>query len=142
MTTQTTGHRFPIRISPISQALMIPFGVSRSRAFTQLADGKLHVRFGPMFDERVPLEDIKKAEVAHWPRWAGVGPRTDFRGNVGLVGSYDNTVKLTLKEPLKVNLFVVPVTCRQLYLSMEDAEGFLHEIREARTAQREHAKAA
>jgi len=88
MTTHTKGHRFQILITQFSRLLMIPFGVTRSRVYAQVQDGQLRVRFGPMFDERIPLDSIETAEVSRWPRWAGVEPRTNFRGAVGLVGSY------------------------------------------------------
>lgn len=142
MTTQVKGHRFPILITDLSQVFMIPFGVTRRRAFAQMQDGMLHVRFGPMFDERIPLENIKKVEASKWPRWAGVGPRTDFRGRVGLVGSYSNTVKLTLKKPMDVHLFVLPVTCQKMYLSLEDPERFIGDLGKPRVVQRPSAKAA
>ena len=142
MTAQAKGHRFPILITQLSQVLMIPFGVTRRRAFAQLQDGVLHVRFGPMFDERIPLDNVQKAEASKWPRWAGVGPRTDFRGRIGLVGSYSNAVKLTLKKPMDVHLFVLPVTCRQLYMSLEDPDRFVRDVSKPRAVQRESAKAA
>lgn len=142
MTTQAKGHRFPILITQFSQLLMIPFGVTKRRAFVQLQDGVLHVRFGPMFDERIPLDNIEAAEVSRWPRWAGVGPRTNLRGAVGLVGSYGNVVRLTLKEPMDVHLFVAPVSCRRLYLSLEDPDHFLQEIGMAPAAQPKATKAA
>jgi hypothetical protein len=107
---------------------MIPFGVTRRRAFVQFGDGEVHVRFGPMFDERIQLDNIESGEVSKWPRWAGVGPRTNLRGVVGLVGAYGNVVRLTLKEPMDVHLFLVPVSCRRLYLSLEHPDLFLQEI--------------
>lgn len=134
MTAQARGHRFPILISDFARVFMIPFGVSRRRAFVQVQDGNLHVSFGPMFDEGIPLDNIEAVERSRWPRWAGVGPRTDFRGRVGLIGSYSNTVKLTLKEPMSVRLFLVPVTCRKLYLSLEDPDAFIAELHKPETA--------
>jgi hypothetical protein len=142
MIAQAKGHRFPILITQFARVLMIPFGVSRRRAFAQLHDGELHVRFGPMFDERIPLDNIEGAEVSRWPRWAGVGPRTDFRGRIGLVGSYSNTVKLTLKDPIDVHLFVLGVTCRKLYLSLEDPDAFVREVSKPRAKRPEVVKAA
>jgi hypothetical protein len=142
MTAQAAGHRFPILITQLSQLLMIPFGVTRRRAFAQLQEGELHIRFGPMFDERIPLEKIEVAESVRWPRWAGVGPRANFRGSIGLVGSYSNVVKLTLKEPMDAHLFVVPVTCRRLYLSLEHPDRFLKELGRMPAEQPEAAKAA
>jgi hypothetical protein len=142
MTSQTRGHRFAILITQISQFLMIPFGVTRRRAFVQLQHDHLHVRFGPMFDERIPLDNIEAAELSRWPRWAGVGPRSNFRGAVGLVGSYGSVVKLTLKEPIDVHLFLVPVSCRRLYLSLERPESFLDAIGKAPARPTRAAKAA
>jgi len=142
MTAQVKGHRFPILITRLSQVFMIPLGVTQRRAFAQVQDGKLRVSFGPMFDERIPLDSIEAVEPSKWPRWAGVGPRTDFRGRVGLVGSYSNTVKLTLKEPVDVHLFVMPVACRELYMSLEDPDAFMQEISKPHAVQREAVRAA
>ena len=134
MTTQTQGHRFQISITQLAQLFMIPFGVTRARAYARLQDGDLRLRFGPMFDERIALENIGSAEIARWPRWAGLGPRTNFRGSIGLVGAYGDVVKLTLKEPVGAHLFVVPVSCSRLYLSLEHPEAFLKEISTAKAA--------
>jgi hypothetical protein len=142
MTTQTKGHRFGMRITPLSQALLIPFGVSSRRAYAQIRDGELHMRFGPMFDERIMLENIERAEVARWPRWAGVGPRANFRGTLGLVSSYGNVVKLTFKEPIDVHLYMVPVNARRLYLSLENPDEFLKTIGKAPAEEHVPAKAA
>ena len=137
MTTQAKSHRFAMRITPLSQVLLIPFGVSSRRAYAQVQDGQLHVRFGPMFNERVPLDNIVEADHAAWPRWTGIGPRTDFRGTVGLVSSYRDMVKVSFKEPISVDLFVVPVKCQHLFLSLENPDGFLKLIDKAPKASEE-----
>jgi hypothetical protein len=142
MTEHAKSHRFQILITQLSQALMIPFGVTRRQAYAQLQDGKLHIRFGPMFNERIRIENIASAEMAHWPRWAGVGLRTNLRGSVGLVGSVGNTVKLTLKEPQPVHLFLFPAKCESLYMSLEDPEGFLEAIGMGAHVKHARAKAA
>jgi hypothetical protein len=115
-------------ITQVPELLMIPFGVTHRRAFAQVGDSYVRFSFGPMFDERIPLDAIESAELASWPRWAGVGPRTNFRGVVGLVGSFRNVVRLTLKEPVEVRLFLVPISCRTLYLSLEHPDRFLEAI--------------
>lgn len=142
MPTSTKRHRFPILITEISELFMIPFGVTRRRAFAQVQDDKLRVRFGPMFDERIPLKNIESAGIARWPRWAGVGPRTNLRGAIGLVGSYRNVVRLTLKEPMDAHLFVAPVKCSRLYLSLEHPDRFLKEIGKAPSEQSQVKRAA
>ncbi|HEY5626190.1 MAG TPA: hypothetical protein VIT93_06850 [Dehalococcoidia bacterium] len=138
MTTQAKGHRFPILITEFSKLFMIPFGVTRQRAFAQVKDGELRIRFGPMFDERISLRNIEAADVSRWPRWAGMGPRTNFRGAVGLVGSYSNVIRLTLKKPVDVHLYLLPTSCRRLYLSLEHPDRFLEAIGKA---PKEHAVA-
>lgn len=128
MTEHAKSHRFQIQITGLSQALMIPFGVTRRQAYAQVQDGKLHVRFGPMFNERIRVDNIEAVEVTKWPRWAGVGLRTNLRGSVGLVGAYGSAVKLTLKETQPVHLYLFPGRCKRLYMSLEDPEGFMTAI--------------
>lgn len=142
MTTKPKRQRFPILITELSRLFMIPFGVTGRRAYVQLEEGELRVRFGPMFDERIPVKKIEAAETARWPRWAGVGPRANLRGAVGLVGSYSNVVKLTFKEPIDVHLYVAPVKCSRLYLSLEHPVAFLKAIGKAPAAKTEHKRAA
>lgn len=139
--TRRNAHRFGMPTQPASQLLLMPYGVASRRAYAQLSGGKLHVRFGPMFDEKIPLADIERAEVARWPRWAGIGPRTNFRGTVGLISSYGPAVKLTLARPVTVHLFVVPVKCRYLYISVDDPERFVEAVGK-RPGEGKHTKAA
>lgn len=126
----TTRHRFPILITGLGSALLMPFGVSRRQASVQIRDGKMHVQFGPMFDHSFDLDEVDSVGRATWPVWAGIGPRTNLRGAVGLVGAYRNIVRVTFKEPQRVRLFVVPVTCERLYVSLEDPDGFIEAVEE------------
>jgi hypothetical protein len=51
-------------------------------------------------------------------------------------------VKLTLKEPMDVHLFVAPVKCSRLYVSLEQPDQFLKEIGKAPSEQPEVRRAA
>lgn len=119
--------RFPILISPLWRYLLLPFGATPARSFAELKDGELHVRFGRLFDHRFPLEEVESVSLGHWPVWAGVGWRTNFRGSVGLIGTYVNTVEVRFKEPQRVRL-LVPVRCERLYLSVEDPHDFISAV--------------
>jgi hypothetical protein len=132
MPAKTHRHHFTFRVSNLGQVLLVPYGVGREKAFVEIRGDKLHVRFGPMFDERFPLSEIEDVAPAHWPLWAGLGPRTNFRGAVGLVGSYSGTVRVRFKSPQDVRLFVAPVKCDRLYLSLEHPDDFATAIGEAR----------
>lgn len=131
----TMRHRFPILISNLGAFLLLPFGVSRRQAVIHLRDGKMRVEFGPMFDETFDLEAVEGVETASWPIWAGIGPRTNLRGAVGLVGAYRNIVRVRFKEPQRVRLFMVPVSCQRLYVSLEDPHGFTDALEQHLTRQ-------
>ena len=120
--------RFPILISPLWRPLLLPFGATAERSFAEVEDGNLHVRFGFLFQHRFPLDQVEGASLAHWPLWAGIGWRMNFRGTVGLIGTYVNTVEVRFKEPQRVRL-LVPVRCRRLYLSVDDPRGFIAALR-------------
>ena len=125
MTTHARGHRFGMPTRPVSRLFLVPFGVTAEAAYAWVHEQTMRLCFGPMFDEKIALKNIEAAEAARWPRWAGVGPRTNFRGTVALISAYGDAVKLTLKEPIDVHLFVVPMKCRTLYFSVESADAFL-----------------
>lgn len=90
-----------------------------------------------MSDERIALENIEEAREA-----VGRGGAQDDRGTVGLIASYGKAVKVTFKEPIDVQLFVVAVKCRFPYNSIEDPDGFLKAIGKAPAEERAPAKAA
>ena len=144
MTAKTKAQRFPILISPLWRALLLPFGVTAERSFAEIEDGRLRVRFGQVFDQQFPVDEVEGADLSRWPLWAGIGPRTNFRGNVGLIGTYVNTVEVRFKEPQRVRL-LFPLTCQRLYVSLEDPHAFIAALgkRSAEAARApEHAKAA
>lgn len=122
--------RFPILMSPLWRPLLIPFGGKPERSFAEMDDGELHVRFGWLFDQRFPLAAVETAAPSHWPVWAGIGWRTNFRGTVGLIGTYVNVVEVRFKEPQRVRL-LLPMRCQRLYLSLEEPREFIAALREA-----------
>ncbi len=120
--------RFPILISPLWRPLLLPFGATADRSFAEIEDGQLHVRFGLLFDHRFPLEQVEGASTAHWPIWAGIGWRTNFRGTVGLIGTYVNVVEVRLKQRQRVRL-LLPLPCQRLYLSLAEPRAFIAALR-------------
>lgn len=119
------------------------FGITREQAYTEIsADAELHVEFGPVFDEWFRLEDIEEAVPAVWPLWAGIGPRTNFRGAVGIVGTYANVVMVRFKRSQVVRLLMVRVTCDRLYISLQDPRGFISAIGQAQEQLEEAGRAA
>ena len=122
--------RFPILMSPMWRPLLLPFGGTPERSYVELEDGELHVRFGWLFDQRFPLSAIEGASPSHWSVWAGIGWRTNFRGTVGLIGTYVNIVEVRFREPQRVRM-LLPFACRRLYVSLEEPREFINALRDA-----------
>ncbi len=116
--------RFPILMSPLWRPFLLPFGGTPERSYVELEDGALHVRFGWLFDHRFPLSQVEAASPSHWPVWAGIGWRTNFRGTVGLIGTYVRIVEVRFREPQRVRL-LLPTRCQRLYLSLEEPREFI-----------------
>jgi hypothetical protein len=73
---------------------------------------------------------VDAASPSHWPVWAGIGWRTNFRGTVGLIGTYVNIVEVRFKESKRVRM-LLPSACRRLYLSLEEPGEFIAALRKA-----------
>jgi len=132
-------HKFPMALSPVWRPLLWPIGVTGESAFAEISDGDFHVYFGRFFNYHFPVEEVEKVELGHWPVWAGIGARTNFRGTVGLIGTYVNVVEVVFKEPQRIRM-VVPVRCKRLFFSVEDPHAFVSAFRKYTIV--EQAKAA
>ena len=80
---------------------------------------------GIWFNESFTLDEIKgRSSPSDWPWWGGLGVKLHHHG-VGVVGSTEGVVNVALKEPRKVVREVIPSKCTQLWISVEDRDGFL-----------------
>jgi hypothetical protein len=118
-----TTKRFAMAVSPIWRPFLLGLGVTPKQSFIEIGEEDVHVHFGRL-EYYFPLEAVEEVSLATWPLWAGVGPRTNFRGVVGLIGTYVNVVKLTFKQPQQMRL-LVRTTCKQLFLSVEEPHAFI-----------------
>ena len=118
-----SNKRFAMAVSPVWRPALLVMGVTPKRSFVEIGDEDLHVSFG-RFEYQFPIEAIEEVAISKWPVWAGVGARTNFRGTVGLIGTYVNVVKVTFKEPQQMRL-LVKTSCRSLYFSLEEPHSFV-----------------
>lgn len=133
--------KFPLLISPRWRFLLMPFGVTRERAFVQVGERELRVSFGPLFDYRFPLEAVQKAVPARWPFWAGIGPRVDFRGTVAFVSAYEKTVEVRFKERQRLRM-LASLPCDRLVVSVEDPDALIAALSKRTFVAEQPAKAA
>ncbi len=122
--------RFLIRMSLLWRPFLLPFGGTPERSYVELEDGALHVRFGWLFDHRFPLSQVEAASPSHWPLLGGIGWRTNFRGTVGLIGTYVNVVEIRFKERQRLRM-LLPTSCERLYLSLQKPHDFINALQEA-----------
>ncbi len=122
--------RFPIRMSLLWRPFLLPFGGTSQRSYVELEDGVLHVRLGWLFDHRFPLTQVEAASPSHWPLLGGIGWRTNFRGTVGLIGTYANVVEIRFKERQRLRM-LLPTSCERLYLSLQKPRDFINALQEA-----------
>jgi hypothetical protein len=132
-----TNKRFALSISPLWRPALLVFGVTPKRSFIEIGGEDLHVCFGRL-EYHFPLEAVEDVTPSRWPLWAGIGARTNFRGAVGLVGTYVNVVKITFTERQQIRL-LVRTNCKALFLSVEEPHAFITALKKHTPV---HAKAA
>jgi len=111
-----------MRLDPWWRPLLLIGGATPSNSYVELSEDAVNFRFGWLFRRTLPRSDIEEAVPRRWPLWYGVGWRTNFRGLIGLIGSYQGVVEIHLRTPGRVwGLF----SLRRLAVSLEEPQRFL-----------------
>lgn len=123
--------RYPIKITDnlLLEPILHTFGVKPETTYAEIHDGVLEVSMGRWFHERIPLAAIAAVAPSEWPWWGGLGVKLAHHG-IGVVGSLDGVVNVKLKQPTKMHAIAV-VEAEQIWLSLEDRDGFLAALAEA-----------
>lgn len=103
------------------------FGGTDARSFVEIDGDAIHIRFGFLFDEKIPLANVVEVERQHWPLLAGIGWRTNFLDSVAVVGSHSNVVRLKISPRIRMKV-LLPVRVESLYVSVGDPDAFVAEI--------------
>jgi len=133
--------RYPIRVGARSRLLLrIAFGVTPGRAWAEIADGRIQVRFG-RFSFTAPVSDVVGWRIeGPWPWITAIGLRRSVRhGDISFAGSPRGGVRVDFRAPVRWWRLGVPAT----YYGVQDLEGFAAELaalgipgEDARTARR------
>ena len=123
--------RFAMKITDnfLLEPVLHTFGVRPETSYFEIEGGKLEVRMGIWFHESFALDNVARIAPSDWPWWGGLGVKLHHHG-VGVVGSTEGVVNVQLEVEQDV-CAVVKVKCSQLWLSVEDQEGFLRVLAEA-----------
>ena len=118
------GH-YRIRLDAVWRPLLLIFGGIQSNSFVDVTDEVVHFHFGFLFDRTVPRSDVESVSARSWPLWMGIGWRTNLRGMVALIGSYENVVEVKTRS--KHRLWGV-LRWDRIAVSLENPEGFVAEL--------------
>ena len=114
--------RFPIRFTGLNRA-MVALGLSPSRSWVDVDDTTLRVRMGWGFHLDAPLVTVRDARLDDRRAWSwGVH---GWRGSWLVNGSSSGIVRIDLDPPGRARTLGVPITVRELRVSVEDPDGLV-----------------
>jgi hypothetical protein len=117
------NRRFQIRIDPVWRPLLVLGGATRENSFVEVTDDAITFSLGLLFRRTIPRSEVKAAFRRSWPLLYGVGWRSNLRGVIGLIGSYDNVVEVRLHRRQRPAWLVFP--CDRICASLEDPDAFV-----------------
>jgi hypothetical protein len=119
-------NRYPIRIGSKSRLLLrVAFGVTPEKAWAEIADGVVRVRFGRS-ELAVPIAKVARWRIEGPWRWiTAIGIRMSIRHrDISFAGSPRGGVRLDFRAPVKWGILSLPAA----YYGVEDLEGFAAEL--------------
>jgi hypothetical protein len=105
---------------------MLIGGATKQNSYVEVTDGEVSFRYGALFNRTMPKSEVVDAYTREWPWWYGIGWRSDLRGVIGLVGSYQNVVEVKLASRSRA-WGVFP--CDRIAVSVEDPAGFIAAVK-------------
>jgi hypothetical protein len=120
------ANRYPIRIGSRSRLLLrVAFGVTPERAWAEIGDSVVRVRFG-RFEFTVPIATVTRWQIEGPWRWiTAIGVRMSIRHrDISFAGSPRGGVRLDFRAPVRWGILDIPAA----YYGVEDLEGFAAEL--------------
>jgi hypothetical protein len=118
--------RYPIRIGNRSRLfLRIAFGVRPDRAWVDVGDGAIRVRFG-RFEVTAPIADARRWRIeGPWLWITAIGVRMSIRHrDLSFAGSPRGGVRVDFDPRVRYRFFRLPA----VYYGVEDLDGFAAEL--------------
>jgi hypothetical protein len=117
--------RFPIRFTGLNRAMSV-LGLSPIRSWVEVGDGLLRVRMGWAFQLDAPLAAVRDARLDDRRVWAwGVH---GWRGRWLVNGSSSGIVRIDVDPPGRARMLGIPVSVRDLSVSVADPDGLIAAI--------------
>lgn len=117
--------KFAISYNRFFKTLATITGTGPGQSGVEVEADRIDVRMGWAFRASIPQSSVSKVEqVDRIPPRYGFGVH-GWNGRWAANGSQRGTVKVTIEPPAKGRVVFVPVTLRELYLSLEEPEAFV-----------------
>lgn len=117
--------KFAISYHPAFKGLATITGTGPGRSGVEVEAGRIEVRMGWAFRASISRSSVRKVEqVDRIPPLFGFGVH-GWNGTWAVNGAQRGAVKMTLEPAATGRVLFVPVTLRQLYLSLEEPEAFI-----------------
>jgi hypothetical protein len=93
-------------------------------SFVAVSPERTRIRFAGFVDTVIDNRDILGVRLTRRRPWAGVGVRTNLRGEVALVTAWGAVAELSLRRPVRVWLIpnLVPLRAERLVVSVRHPE--------------------
>jgi hypothetical protein len=125
-----SNQRFAIRRDGWVRPVLWLFGATTSQSYLEVGPEALRAHYGWVFDKRFAYPEIEGVTTGRWPWWGGLGWRSNLVGRLGLIGSYSGIVDIRLRRRRWLWFVVLPLSCKQLSVSLQDPQGFITALEE------------
>lgn len=116
----------PLVLVPILLGLVFLWTFSAAlrapTSFVAVSEKGMRIRFAGFVDVVVPLTNVAGARLTRWHIIGGLGVRTAFRGEVGLVSTWGEAVEVTFRQPVRIWVIprLLPARATRLTLSLRN----------------------
>ena len=114
--------RFPIRFTGLNRTMAV-LGLSPKRSWVEVGDETLRARMGWAFKLDAPLANVRDARLDDERVW-GWGVH-GWRGRWLVNGSSSGLVRIDFDPSVRAHMGPVPLTVRELRVSVEDRDGLV-----------------
>ena len=118
--------RFQMRIDRLWAPAVLVGGATRGNSYVEVTPEAVTFHFGYIFNHTEDRDSIREVKSRSWPWWMGIGWRSNLRGLLGLVGSYQNVVEVNFESRARA-WGILPMD--RIAISLEDPEGFMEALK-------------
>ena len=105
-------------------------GRTMGDAFVEIGGEDLHIKLGALFDEKIPLADIRGVERSEWALLGGLGVRSNLRDLVAVTTRSGPAAKIALWKPYRLPILprIWYISATHVVVTPDDLDDFIGEL--------------